>query len=887
MFLSAGVLKQFQTYLKKVYLETAFPHTTCCNLVDDTDFLLSKPSERLSSSLNPTYLKITDIGKIEESSSIKTILVSGAPGVGKSTLALELCRKWASGKLLQNWPTVILVRLRDQRVREAKILSDFLYYPDEAMRIKICQVIENSNGKGVLFVLDDLDHLDMVPEAGSVYQQLIASRNTQSPADSQFVDATRMIISRSYHHPHLPWSLLGIEGFPLRIDQHIGLLGLKKESLNWCISSACDNSKIKDYLESRPVINYRMVNPAQCVVIRDLFSLHWNLGDKSFSPNTLTELYTDLVRTLLLQYLSNHREYSQRKWAIKEFTDLSVVPVVYNKFMFLTHLAADGIKNKKYVFDIPRDFEALGQSIDFETLGLMRKVDQFYPGKESSNSYCFLNLTLQEYLAAYYCSQNDPAERLQAVMGSMDYMFTYCLNCTFQECQYYHWEVFLFTAGLTKFRWNVQFLSENLKSNTLFFSMMHLLYETQSPDLICLTFLFKDQPASKIDKYGLLNIPLPLSCPELLPVDFFVAGYCIPHSNRSWLLNSSLTDITCEHFKALGKGLKMSSDQCSSIGHILVMNVNVKQIQWLGLLHPHTKKLTELIIVIHVHEDAIEAYTDFPAFYPLLKTLRVITSLSQNSFFKSFVMLLKSLNSMRSLENLFIEFWMVSEVEDIDLKQLKKCHRLQHLEIACDKRTIRSSRCFCMPQILFSISSKLETLSISCFKLVSKPFTSMCTRSGISLKTLNLTSCEIPDDASTALVRFLQSQHCVLETFKLSDPHQLQGITPDKLLLEGIGSSHTLKRCVLDGFNGSIVQHLVTGMKKNLSQSCLEELTVLCSSGPFIVPKYYDELIRLANEQLTTITRLNLTNHFKESVRNHDIRENLIIDTDCSFTCTR
>ena len=33
-----------------------------------------------------------------------------------------------------------------------------------------------------------------------------------------------------------------------------------------------------------------------------------------------------------------------------------------------------------------------------------------------------------------------------------------------------------------------------------------------------------------------------------------------------------------------------------------------------------------------------------------------------------------------------------------------------------------------------------------------------------------------------------------------------------------------------DHCSGSIVRHLVAGMKKSKSQSCLEELTVICSS---------------------------------------------------------
>ena len=105
---------------------------------------------------------------------------------------------------------------------------------------------------------------------------------------------------------------------------------------------------------------------------------------------------------------------------------------------------------------------------------------------------------------------------------------------------------------------------------------------------------------------------------------------------------------------------------------------------------------------------------------------------------------------------------------------------------------------------------------------------------------------------------------------------------PDKLS-EGIGSSRTLKRCVLDRCSGSIVKHLVAGMKKSKSRSRLEELTVICSSYcPEYDYEYFNELIRVVNEY-NTISLLNLNDFFEELVRD-DIRSSLTIHTNCSYT---
>ena len=63
-----------------------------------------------------TPLELSDIGWIdvydsEEQKLVRRlsqeILIEGAPGVGKTTLAWHLCRKWEKGELFQQWPVVV------------------------------------------------------------------------------------------------------------------------------------------------------------------------------------------------------------------------------------------------------------------------------------------------------------------------------------------------------------------------------------------------------------------------------------------------------------------------------------------------------------------------------------------------------------------------------------------------------------------------------------------------------------------------------------------------------------------------------------------------------------------------------------------------------------
>ena len=54
------------------------------------------------------------------------VLVKGAPGSGKSTLSFHIRYQWANGQLLQDYKRVILIKLRDLFVQNAKSAAHLL-----------------------------------------------------------------------------------------------------------------------------------------------------------------------------------------------------------------------------------------------------------------------------------------------------------------------------------------------------------------------------------------------------------------------------------------------------------------------------------------------------------------------------------------------------------------------------------------------------------------------------------------------------------------------------------------------------------------------------------------------------------------------------------------
>ena len=55
---------------------------------------------------------------------VRCVLVEGAPGIGKSTLAWEVCHKWEELESVKQYELAVLVRLREKKAQEAQCLEE-------------------------------------------------------------------------------------------------------------------------------------------------------------------------------------------------------------------------------------------------------------------------------------------------------------------------------------------------------------------------------------------------------------------------------------------------------------------------------------------------------------------------------------------------------------------------------------------------------------------------------------------------------------------------------------------------------------------------------------------------------------------------------------------
>ena len=348
----------------------------------------------------------------------KVVLVEGAPGVGKSTFAWEFCRRWERGEIAQQYQLVLLLRLRDQRMSRAKSLRDLIYHYSESVCHAVVDELQSTLGVNTLIILEGFDELpDFQRKDPSIFLQLILGQI--------LLHATIMITSR-------PWATGALLAqFTHRIFLHIKILGFTEKSITKYVTSvftgegkktasAIEQSvggpgevseevkknidDVMAYIGKYPQIKACMYIPLNAAIVVSIY--RESMKSKWLLPATLTELYCSLTQILLLRHLRGHAEYSHQL-KVKSFEDLP--KEVYSQLLVISKIAYDGVcreggKSVQLIFpDIPDDFE---------TLGLMQSISQlFMDGQKTSHN--FLNLTFQEFLAAFLISTMSSVKQLE------------------------------------------------------------------------------------------------------------------------------------------------------------------------------------------------------------------------------------------------------------------------------------------------------------------------------------------------------------------------------------------------------------------------------------------------------------------------------------------
>ena len=483
---------------------------------------------------------------------VSQLLIEGAPGIGKSTFAWEVCQKWGQYQLFNEYSLVVLLKFRDKRVQEAKTLSELFYHPNSKLQSNIVNGITETGGQGLLLILEGFD--EAPPSKRTMDSVLVELFSGQ-----ELPKATVILTTRPSASANLRQLCRG------KHSRRIEIVGFGKKEIDEYIQCAFSDvqlqSDFKEYLSLYPHIHSMMYVPLNSAIVTHVYESFKSSG--TVVPKTMTQLYSSLIRTLLLRYLKDKEEYKDTCTYINSFKHLP--QPVYDQFCEICKVAYTGI--------ICAETELIFQDLpsDFDSLGLMQTCPELYVDRGASVSYNFLHLTVQEYLAAYHISQQCRDEQV-----------------AFMEDNIFEKEVVVrFLAGLTELGrelWDVVrgFASEDKDIDSLFlseeenFEILHLLFESQ--DSSAITSVLGSECVCFSDS-------------KLQPFDWYVLGYCITHSSCDWKLK--LEDCKLESVELFLKALNLQQDQCQlpstkkmygsdpAVADLLVSSTGkIKEISW-------------------------------------------------------------------------------------------------------------------------------------------------------------------------------------------------------------------------------------------------------------------------------------------------------------------
>ena len=557
-------------------------------------------------------MEMEDIGISEDQSVAQHILVEGSPGIGKTMFSWELCRQWAEGKMLQDKDIVLMLQLRSKSVREAKSLGDLFYHDSDSIRQEVLEYMASVNGRGMFLVLEGHDELtDDQRTEDSILNKLLIGKCLPK--------ASIMVTSRPLASDSL------CPEFRESVYQHIEVLGFNDEDIKSYVETACHKqpqvlADLLSYISSNPFVSSVMYIPLQCAILTALYIEKWKQKKGGlYAPTTLTQLYTDLLLSSLIRYISDHPVYSKCKTAsIRQLTDLP--SEVQEQVWKLSQLAAEGLENRQFIFD----------SIPCDDMGLMQSAEEeLVIG--SSVSYCFLQ---QEYLAALHWSRMGSDYIVRLVSKTSLFPLDTLVRDGITKAAGYHWPALYFLSGLTKLtsvplellKTSLAAADNDLKNED---TMKDI---DKYPDLLSVAsafgaqynpyyfqFLFESQSCDVVNELFLKETSEPMITN---PLECFVTAWCVANSSPSSRWNLSLENLSIlakfvDHVEQFG--------YCSmKQQHGTIVGIDIDGVSKYSTILPSLSLFFPYLEYFHLNNIPV---VDVTHFVPLFSSLHELVSL--------------------------------------------------------------------------------------------------------------------------------------------------------------------------------------------------------------------------------------------------------------------
>ena len=730
---------------------------------------------------------------LEVNDECKCILVEGAPGVGKSTFAWELCRNWEKLVALKRFDIVQLVQLRDPTTQKAKRPSDLFHHDDRRVLRAVREEVISSGGKKLLLVLDGFDELPTVLcDQDSVFMKIINGLSLPN--------ATLIITSR----PSASGILLAFAR--VQISKHVEILGFLPEQITeYAESIFNDADGFLQYIHSNPCIHSMMYIPLNCVIVSEIYRENKAAGKST--PNTLTQLYTELSKTLIRRHIVNTGTVTTEYCMPKNLQDLP--NEIYQCLLTLCKLAFTGICNSQQLTFNECDFPP-----GFDHLGFMNKVACMYISEGVPASLNFLHLTLQEYLAAFHIS-----------LLSADKQKTLFNEGHSKQSLKMVWQ---FVAGITKFgtigleALCTDMLSGNESENQV---LVHEEVEFENSFLTNCLYEAQDSKMCK-DVFSQTKKMLVYNPTVATPFDLYTTGYCIANSAAVWKVYTSTAVVGTEEVAMFVAGLNSASEVTGYIDTLSFSYNHFGQIdcKHLSNLNPEILGRLSTILLGECNMDGT-ACDLLSTTVPLMKNLQEL-DLSNNPICKGgFQNLFHALMNNMHLHTLDITDNHLGSKDFRALQSLiEPSGTLKQLKIGCEDMNTECTRQMLRTTLMNSSLKQLEIYNAD-LDCATRELTQLLEVND-SIVSFQLYPCGSKNAVSIA--RALQTNH-TLKTLKLGDAQEglFVAITLEgaEALAEMIRRNHTLEELTV--YDATIGQKGVLALMRALQHNKILQLLIL------------------------------------------------------------